>query len=126
MLKMKYFKMMKIMRCLSKRNIIDKKIKKKNNRSFEYKAKQNLNLTQLKTSSTNIKNKISNVSKKTKKVSTFSEKNFFTTISPPNITSKTTKNNIAKNIITLRKATLNCRIELPFENLNTKKNQKIK
>ena len=119
-------KKIRIMRCLSKRNIIDKKIKKKNNRSFEYKAKQNLNLTQLKTSSTNIKNKISNVSKKTKKVSTFSEKNFFTTISPPNITSKTTKNNIAKNIITLRKATLNCRIELPFENLNTKKNQKIK
>ena len=78
------------MRCLSKRNIIDEKNKRKNNRSFEYKAKQNLNLTQLKTSSTNIKNKISNVSKKTKKVSTFSEKNIFTTISPPNITSKIT------------------------------------
>ena len=119
-------KKIRIIRCLSKRNIIDKNNKRKNNRSFEYKAKQNLNLTQLKNTSTNTKTKISNISKKTKKVSNFSEKNFFTTILPPNITSKTTKNNISKNIITLRKATLNCKIELPFENLNTKKSQKIK
>ena len=119
-------KKIRIIRCLSKRNIIDKNNKRKNNRSFEYKAKQNLNLTQLKNTSTNTKTKISNLSKKTKKVSNFSEKNFFTTILPPNITSKTTKNNISKNIITLRKATLNCKIELPFENLNTKKSQKIK
>ena len=119
-------KKIRIIRCLSKRNIIDKNNKRKNNRSFENKAKQNLNLTQLKNTSTNTKTKISNLSKKTKKVSNFSEKNFFTTILPPNITSKTTKNNISKNIITLRKATLNCKIELPFENLNTKKSQKIK
>ena len=125
-------KMIRIMRCISKRNIINKDIKRKNNLSFEYYHKYNLNLSKLRNINKNAKIQGTKELKKNKNTSSFTEKNFLSITSPKvnrtknNITTKSTRNNISKNIITLRKATLNCKIEVPYEQLNPKRNHKIK
>ena len=122
-------KKIRIIRCISKINIKDKNIKRKKNRSFEYKHKHNLNLSQLR--NINPINKIKK-SKNNKNLSTFCEKNLLSIISPKfskikhNIVAKSTKNNVPKNIITLRKPLINCKIEIPYEQFNPKKKNKIK
>ena len=124
-------KIIRIIKCISKRNIIRKNIKKNNNLSFEYNHKYNLNLSRLRNVNTNTKIQETKELKKNKKISSFTEKNLLSITSPKfniknKITTKTTRNNISKNIITLRKATLNCKIEVPYEHLNPKRNHKIK
>ena len=124
-------KIIRIIKCISKRNIIRKNIKKNNNRSFEYNHKYNLNLSRLRNVNTNTKIQETKELKKNKKISSFKEKNLLSITNPKfniknKITTKTTRNNISKNIITLRKATLNCKIEVPYEHLNPKRNHKIK
>ena len=123
-------KIIRIMKCISKRNIIHKNIKRNNNRSFEYNHKYNLNLSRLRNINTNTKIQDTKELKKNNNISSFTEKNLLSITSPKfnrknNITTKITRKNNSKNLITLRKATLNCKIEVPYEHLNPKRNHKI-
>ena len=124
-------KKIRIIRCLSKTTIIDKKSKKNNNRSFEYKHKLNLNLSQLRNINIKRQKKISKELNQNKNNNKFLEKNLFSITSPKSIGVKYTMtksliNNNSKNIITLRKPTHNCKIEIPYEQINPQKNKRIK
>ena len=124
-------KKIRIIKCLSKTTILDKKNKRNNNLSFEYKNKNNLNLSKLKNINAKRKKKISNELNQNKKTNKLYDKNLFSIISPKSIgvkhiTTKSLINNNSKNIITLRKSTINCKIEIPYEQINPQKNKRIK
>ena len=124
-------KKIRIIRCLSKTTIIDKKSKRNNNRSFEYKHKLNLNLSQLRNINIKRQKKISKELNQNKNNNKFLEKNLFSITSPKSIGVKYTMtksliNNNSKNIITLRKPTHNCKIEIPYEQINPQKNKRKK
>ena len=114
-----------IKKYLSKRNILDKKIQKKKNHSFEFKHKHNLNLTQLR--NINSKSKITKELNKSKKISLFSEKAFLTikypktTSNKSNTITKPFQTNVSKNIITLRKYPINNKLEIPNVQFNPKR-----
>ena len=122
-------KNIRIVRCLSKRNIIDTKNKRIKNHSYEYKHNKNLNLNLTHLKSIHVKNKASNnLKKNNKKITNHSinnnryiKKNPKLNTSEHYITLKTTKNKVPKNIITLRKINMNNKIEIPFDCLNLQK-----
>ena len=123
-------KKIRIIRCLSKTTILDKPNKRNNNRSFEYKHKHNLNLSQLRNINTKRKNKAPKELNQTKKITQFSDKNFLSITSPrsiglKHIITKSTKNSTSKNIIRLRKSSLNYKIELPYEQINPQNKIKL-
>ena len=111
----------------SKKNFLDKRNGAKNNHSYENRNKYNININ--KSKNLNKNTKIVYNSKISKKFSNISSQHFLEINSSPlfrnkyNITSQPSKKNLNKNIISLKKGPINCKLNFnsPLGYFNIKK-----